>query len=299
MADVVPLKYGVVFKKAFGKVGVFQEFVEDVLGVKINITKVYQEYEHKETIGRVKIKYDLYAEDEEQRIIVEIQNIREEDFNDRFLYYHLISMVEQVQSYNQYLIPKTVYTVVVLTTTPRDKSIFYSAAMSEVDPFVMDKDMYGKKLGIYRHKLLFLNPRLVSENTPETIRPWLELIEDSLDEKVNENQYKRKTFQEIIRDIEKNTVSPEEAARLKDEASWENAKREAYDKGKIAGIKQGEELGIKQGIEVSLEIKFGKEGLSLMDDVRKISDIEKLAKIQQMIKKARDIKELHHDMGNL
>ncbi|MEN8220010.1 MAG: PD-(D/E)XK nuclease family transposase [Pseudomonadota bacterium] len=79
-------------------------------------------------------KYDLFAEDTEKRIIVEIQQVKEDEFFDRFLYYHLISMVEQVGGYQEYGFDRTVYTIVVLTSTPRDGSIKFSCAVSDMNP---------------------------------------------------------------------------------------------------------------------------------------------------------------------
>ena len=75
--------------------------------------------------------------------------------------------------------------------------------------------------------------------------------------------------------------------------------RESYSYGK--GKKEGEEIGIKkgklEGIELALELKFGGNGLSLMDEVRKISDLEKLTQFQQRIKTAQSVDELRQELG--
>ena len=73
--QVIPLKYGTIFKHAFGQPDVFCQFAKDILGIEINIDKVHTEYEYPEPIGFVKSKYDLFAEDTEKRIIVEIQQV--------------------------------------------------------------------------------------------------------------------------------------------------------------------------------------------------------------------------------
>ena len=95
MTEVIPLQSGVMFKHAFGQRDVFNQFASDILGIPINIDKVHTEYEYPKPVGFVRSKYDLFAEDIKQRIIVEIQHVKEDDFFDRFLYYHLISLVEQ------------------------------------------------------------------------------------------------------------------------------------------------------------------------------------------------------------
>jgi len=86
MIDVIPLKYGVTFKRVFSDPVIFSQFASDVLDMPIQVEQVYTEYEYPEPVGSVKIKYDLFAEDAVQRTIIEVQHIREDDFFDRFLY---------------------------------------------------------------------------------------------------------------------------------------------------------------------------------------------------------------------
>ena len=86
MIEVIPLKYGTVFKRVFSNPEVFTRFAQDILGITLNIDQVHIEYEYPEPIGFVRSRYDLFAEDEEQRVIVEIQHVKEEDFFNRFLY---------------------------------------------------------------------------------------------------------------------------------------------------------------------------------------------------------------------
>ncbi|MBI1922723.1 PD-(D/E)XK nuclease family transposase [Candidatus Poribacteria bacterium] len=123
MIQVVPLRYDTAFKKAFSQPAIFCQFVHDVLGIDLQIEKVYRGYKYLKPVGQVDIEYDLFAEDEKARIVVEIQHIKERDFFDRFLYYHLISMVEQVKSSRNYRFERTVYTVVVLTGPPGENGL--------------------------------------------------------------------------------------------------------------------------------------------------------------------------------
>ena len=194
LVNVAPLKYGVIFKKAFRHPDVFCAFVKDALGIEINVKEVREEYEYPEPVGHVKVRYDLFAEDLEKRVIVEIQHVRESDFYDRFLHYHITAIADQARSHEDYRAEKSVYTLVILTSLPRDKSIDYSVALVEFDAQVQDADRLGKKLGVYKHRMLLLNPKLVSEQTPPALRSWLELIKDSLDKKVDDQQYPGETF---------------------------------------------------------------------------------------------------------
>ncbi|ALG68789.1 PD-(D/E)XK nuclease family transposase [Beggiatoa leptomitoformis] len=243
MIEVAPLKFGVVFKHAFSQVTVFKNFVKDVIDIDINIDKVHTEYEYPTQIGFVKSKYDLFAEDIEKRIIVEIQHIKEEDFFDRFLYYHLISLVEQIGTYQKYQFEKTVYTIVVLTSLPRNKSVQFSCAVSDMSPI----DEHGKKHNIYPHRLIFLCPRLVNEDTPVNVKTWLELIEDSLDGKLEENKFTAQKFKDILNAIHQQRIDPALLAQIKDEAAWEDVKREERKEGFEAGVQLGLQEGVQQG----------------------------------------------------
>lgn len=253
MIEVIPLKYGTIFKHAFSQVDVFTQFVKDVLDIDINIDEVFTEYEYPEPIGFVKSKYDLFAEDKEKRIIVEIQQVKEDDFFDRFLYYHLISMVEQVGGYQEYAFDRTVYTIVLLTSTPRDGSVNFSCAVSDMNPI----DENGKLVNVYPHRLVFLCPRLVNDNTPPKVKKWLEFIEDSLDKQMDETTYLHDgLLQKIIDRIQKRKLSPELLSEIKDDAAWDKAKnrfmKEAREQGLEEGLEQGREQGLTQGLEQGL-----------------------------------------------
>ena len=145
--QVIPLKSGVMFKQVFSQAKIFNRFVEDILDIKFQAEVIHTEYEYPEPVGFVRSTYDLFATDEQQRIVVEIQHIKEDDFFDRFLYYHLISLMEQAGGYREYEFQQTVYTIVVLTSTPRDGSVDFSCAISDMNPI----DETGKPKNIDNH----------------------------------------------------------------------------------------------------------------------------------------------------
>ncbi len=293
MKDVVPLRYGTAFKKAFGRPNVFNRFVKDVTGIPIEVEEVFQEYEYKEPFGSINVKYDLFAEDIKHRTIIEIQHIKESDFWDRFLYYHLLAIAEQVRSSSNYRITKEVYTIVVLTTIPKNKSIDFSMAVSYADPIIKDMDREGEIVTGYGHKIIFLNPKLVSEKTPANIRPWLELIQDSLDRKVDEKNYLDSIFQDIIQAIQSNNLSPDESARIKDDAAWEETKLDAREEGIKEGFEdgkiQGKLEGKLEGIQAILDIKFDSAGLDCMKQIASIQDLEKLQQVFLLVKSSQTL----------
>ncbi|MEZ4866204.1 MAG: hypothetical protein R3C14_33110 [Caldilineaceae bacterium] len=96
MKQVAPLRYDVIFKKAFSDPEIFTAFVEAVLGIKLEIDKVETEKSFALPIGRVASRFDLYAEDIKNRIIVDIQHVRYEDHYDAFLHYHCAAILERL-----------------------------------------------------------------------------------------------------------------------------------------------------------------------------------------------------------
>ncbi|MBF0563913.1 MAG: hypothetical protein HQK89_01590 [Nitrospirae bacterium] len=69
-------------------------------------------------------------------------------------------------------------------------------------------------------------------------------------------------------------------------------KRDGKEEGKLEGILEGKMEGIFEGIEVALDIKYGAEGLFLMDAVRKIGNVEKLEAFKEAVRKASSVNEL-------
>ena len=243
MIEVIPLKYGTMFKRVFSQPDIFNQFAKDILGIEVNVSKVHTEYEYPEPIGFVRSRYDLFAEDTKKRIIVEIQHVKEEDFFDRFLYYHLISLLEQVGGFEDYDFNRTVYTIVVLTSIPRDGSVSFSCAISDMSPV----DEWGNKVPVYPHRLVFLSPRKANEKTPSAIRKWLDFIDDSLDGKIEESRHSEKVFQGMIEDIRKRTIDPALLEEIKDEAAWEKAKARFAEEGWIDRRKVGRNEGLEEG----------------------------------------------------
>ena len=218
MAQVVPLRYDTAFKKAFSQPEIFCQFAEDVLGIKFHTDEVHRGYKFLEPIGQVDIEYDLFAEDPESRIVVEIQHVKEGHFYDRFLYYHLINLVEQVKNSKAYRFDQTVYTIVVLTSPYSENEIDFSVAITDFNPV----NEFNRKVDVYPHQLVFVVPRMVNDKTPSGIKVWLELVLDSLDGEIDESRYRSPIFERVIDAVKLDNISPAERRVLKDEESWED-----------------------------------------------------------------------------
>lgn len=246
MIRVASLRYGVIFKKAFCDVEIFTAFVKDILGIEIEITHVETEKYFQPPVGKVATKFDLFAEDKKNRVVVDIQHVRDEDHYDRFLHYHCVALLEQAEKSYYYKPEMRVYTIVVLTS--RDK---YEAdvAITDLAPRTLD----GRRLPETQHKLVFLNPKHVSNSTPAPYRQWLRLIADSLDETVDEALYPDPLFHKLFKLIEKDDISPEERARMFEEYNFELFKQSAKEEGRVEGLAEGRAEGLEEGLQKGLE----------------------------------------------
>ncbi|KJU84941.1 transposase [Candidatus Magnetobacterium bavaricum] len=82
--------------------------------------------------------------------------------------------------------------------------------------------------------------------------------------------------------------------RSKDEVGvFMDGERKGLIEGERRGLIEGERKGLVKGkIEGMLEIKYGYEGLALMDSIRGIEDIKRLEELKGLIKGAASIEEL-------
>jgi len=267
MMEVLSLHYGPIFKRAFSKPTIFREFVRATTGIDVNVDKIHTEYAYPQRIGNVNVQYDIFAEDPEQRIIIEIQHVKEEDFYPRFLYYHMLGIIEQVGNYDEYDPPRTVYTIVVLTSVPRDGSVNFSVATHMMNVI----DEFNQSHEIAPHRLIFMNPRKVNDKTPEAVKPWLELIADSLDKKIDEAQYKQPSLKELIAEIQLKTMSMDESTAVKNESAWQKAEARFRQEAKEEGREEGREEGKEEG-RYEQQIQSAKVMVSKGVDVSIISE---------------------------
>jgi small nuclear ribonucleoprotein (snRNP)-like protein len=136
----------VIFKKAFTDKVVFTQFVKDIVGIDIEVSEIETEKKFDEKLGYIDIKFDIFAESKDHRVIVEIQKV-EYDYNfDRFMNYFLSAIIEQQKSSKKYKIDQTVYTIVVLTAPYKVKTkdgdyIQDEVLLSKLNP----QNLYGQE----------------------------------------------------------------------------------------------------------------------------------------------------------
>ena len=277
MKKVASLRYGVVFKKAFCNVDIFKAFVKDMLGIELNIDKVETEKSFDPPIGRVNSHFDLFAEDKQQRIIVDIQHEYLADHYHRFMHYHCAALLEQVASAQDYEPELAVYTIVVLTSGTQQKSAMATVTFDPID-FVT-----AKPLGVIPHKIVYLCPKYADQNIPQPYYEWLQAMQDSLDERVDEGRYQHPAVLKIFELIAQDDLTPEERARMKDEYAYgeyylkekEKAEKKAEKRGRAKGRTEGKKEGKAEIARTLLA-----EGMSI-DFIAKVTGLS-MVKIQQL-----------------
>lgn len=72
----------------------------------------------------------------------------------------------------------------------------------------------------------------------------------------------------------------------------ERGEQRGEERGKVIGEQRGEQRGVISAIQLGLDLKFGAQGLELMQPVSQIADLEKLKTIRDAIKNAQSLDEL-------
>lgn len=238
MKQVAPLRYDVIFKKAFSQPHLFTALIKDFLGIQLEIDQVENDKAFVPSVGKVAIKFDLFAEDTQNRVIVEVQHAHYSDTYERFLYYQCSAMVQTIASSSNYRFPMTVFTLVFFTDrkTPSPDS---GLIVHDFEPrdFVTGQlldDIYQRK-----HKLIFV---FVNDSThvkaPEPYRQWMQAIYDSLDQQVDEAKYTNPSIHALFDVIKQDQITPEERAWMKEEHNREEGETRAFQAGEEKGIKE-------------------------------------------------------------
>ncbi len=177
MKLLAPLDNEVIFKKVFTDKMVFKAFVNDIVGIDINVGKIETEKKFTPKVGNIDFAYDIFAESLDHRAIIEMQRVEYDYHFDRFLHYHNMAIAELQRSADDYQINRKVYTIVLLTAPYTIKTkdgipVRDEVLISNADPRTLD----GKERNIFGHKLFFLNSYHRDINTPPGYRDWLDLV---------------------------------------------------------------------------------------------------------------------------
>jgi predicted transposase/invertase (TIGR01784 family) len=244
----------VFFKKAFTDMIVFKAFVKDIIGIDVSPEKIETEKAFQPKLGNINFKYDIFAEDVEKRIVIEIQKVEYDHNFDRFLHYHLQAITEQQRTSEDYTVEKTVYTIVLMTAPYKINAKtreFYrdEVLISSLNP----RNLKGVERKIFNHELIYLNPNYKGDDTPTNYRDWLDLIYESIHHPENPNiNINNKGVKRATEIVSFENISPNE---------WEQAKIEAA-KRKVVELER--EMG-KDERSIEIAKKLLKRNLSNED----------------------------------
>jgi hypothetical protein len=183
MLHLASLANQITFKKSFSDKLVLETFVEDVTGEKFVAGLIETEKEFTPAIGGVNVRFDIFAQSEDGRVVLELQRVRYDTHFDRFMHYFLAAILEQVRSHKDYAVARKVVTIVLLTAPYRMKDLSGrmvedSMLISQLDPRSYESD---KVVSLFGHKLIFLNPHYEQSVAPAAVKEWLKLIKLSMD----------------------------------------------------------------------------------------------------------------------
>ncbi|MEK8018762.1 MAG: hypothetical protein VSS75_017965 [Candidatus Parabeggiatoa sp.] len=179
-------------------------------------------------------------------MIVEVKHAHDSDTFERFMYYQCSAMVETIISSENYTFPITVITMVFFTQkkTPSPDS---GIIVHDFEPRDFISGKLLDKVYLRKHKLIFVfTNKWAHSKTPKPYREWMQAIHDSLDGEVDDEAYTNPSIQELFQVIEKDKITPEERARMKEEHNQEAAEMQKFKEGEEKGRKEGKDEGMKE-----------------------------------------------------
>lgn len=240
----------VFFKKAFTDRIVFKAFVKDIVGIDVEPTSIETEKTFIPKVGSIGFRYDIFADDPINRVIIEIQKVEYDHNFDRFLHYHLQAITEQQRSSADYSVDRVVYTIVVMTSRYKihqktGEIVEDEVLISSLNP----KNLKGSEKKLFGHNLIFLNPNYKDGSTSDNYRDWLDLIYESIhhpeNPTININKEGIKRAAELV---QFENISPEEWEESKIETGKRKVLTLKYDEGKEAQLEENILGLLNQGI---------------------------------------------------
>ncbi len=183
------LDNGTIFKKAFTDKVVFEQFIKDVLGFEVRVSKIETEKQFEPKIGQIAFELDIFAETLDNRMVIELQKVEYDYVFDRFLHYFLMLIAEQQVSSSQYKIKRSVYLILVMTKA-YEKLLDLNGQPLNQEMLITTfhtEDSGKESVPLFAHKLIALNPNHRHKDTPSEVRDWLDLIYESINHPENPN----------------------------------------------------------------------------------------------------------------
>lgn len=239
--QLAPLDNSVVFKKLFRDPEILTAFFKDLTGIQLSLTadNIELEKKFKPPIGSIDIAFDIFAEDPERRIVVEIQRVYYTYLLERFTHYHYAAIMELQRNYQHYTPERTVYTIVWLTMKSEDPPFNQGLSFSR-HYFESTGGVTG---GESAHRMYLINPNYIDQTIPAAVADWLTLAYQSIK---NPNHpavnLQRAILVKATNLIAADTITAAERAAIMDERDWQ------------AKLQQNRQQGIEEGVELGIEL---------------------------------------------
>ena len=244
--QLAPLDNSVVFKKLFRDPEILTTFFKDLTGIQLHLTAENIELEKKfdPPIGLIDIAFDIFAEDPERRIVVEIQRVYYAYLLERFTHYHYAAIMELQRNYQRYTPERTVYTIVWLTMKSEEAPFNQGLSVSRH----YFESTSGVKGGESPHRMYLINPNYIDQTIPADVGDWLKLAYESIENPTHPTvNLQRSIFVKATNLIASDTITATERAAIMDEREWQEKLQQNAQKERSEGIEQGIELGDERG----------------------------------------------------
>ncbi len=268
-------KSDVIFKNLFSKVGnedLLKEFLEEILGIKINKIEIQKEVElnkshTKEKVGRLDLRVKI---NENAIVVIEMQLQDKCKMRKRAMYYAskiMASSLEVGQTYEQI---KDMYVISILDYNMLETEEY------NTDTVIVDSK-YRKYIVIDGIKFYFIELPKFREQVKEPktkLEEWLTFIDYEDREMVNMAIAQNKLVEKAQKEYEYLTGDEatkrwqflREKAILDERAAYINGKTRGKEEGEIVGEKRGEKQGriktamemIKDNVNLETIVKYTK-----------------------------------------
>ena len=213
------------------------------------------------------------------RVDIEIQVVDQYNMEQRTLYYLSRLYSEQLTEGGKYTDLNKAITINILNFNLIPNKRYHNQyLLKEIET----NEIFSDLLQVHTIELQKFNKTAAEIN--DDLESWVEFLKEPneevvemLAERVPEIREAFQILRVVSRDKDTRRDAEIRAKALSDKAT------------SLAGA---EGKGLKKGIEGMLDIKFGEAGLSIMDQIRKISDLTKLETIKEAIRKAVTIEDV-------
>jgi len=253
--QLAPLDNSVVFKKLFRDPEILTAFFKDLTGIQLTLTAENIELEKKfdPPIGLIDIVFDIFAEDPERRIVVEIQRIYYTYLLDRFTHYHYAAIMELQRSHQRYTPDRTVYTIVWLTMKSEEAPFNQGLSVSR-HYFESTSGVTG---GESPHRMYLINPNYIDKTIAPAIADWLTLAYESIKNPTHPTvNLERPIFVKATNLIAADTITASERAAIIDEREWQDRLQQNGEKERKARSIEIAHSMLIEGTDVAFIIRM-------------------------------------------